>query len=34
MTAMVENQLLYEATVQALVKELERLKEIISEGGK
>jgi len=34
MTAMVENQLLYESTVQALVKELERLKEIISEGGK
>ncbi len=34
MTAMIENQLLYEATVQALAKELERLKEIISEGGK
>ncbi len=34
MTAMVENQLLYEATVQALVKEIERLKEIITEGGR
>lgn len=29
-----ENQLLYEATLRALSKELERLKEAISEGGK
>ena len=29
-----ENQMLYEATLQALSKELERLKEAITEGGK
>ncbi|QER41623.1 flagellar basal body rod protein FlgB [Thermodesulfobacterium sp. TA1] len=29
-----ENQLMYEATLQALAKELERLKEAITEGGK
>jgi len=34
MTSLTENQLLYESTLQALSKELERLKEIITEGGK
>lgn len=34
MTALTENQLLYESTLQALAKELERLREIITEGGK
>ncbi len=34
MTNLVENQLLYEATLQSLAKELERLKEIITEGGR
>lgn len=29
-----ENQMLYEATLQALSKELERLKEVITEGGR
>jgi flagellar basal-body rod protein FlgB len=29
-----ENQILYEATLQALSKEIERLKEAITEGGK
>lgn len=33
-SALTENQLLYESTLQALAKELERLKEIISEGGR
>ncbi len=33
-TALIENQLLYEATLQALAKELERLKEILNEGGR
>ncbi|MFN3406341.1 MAG: flagellar basal body rod protein FlgB [Caldimicrobium sp.] len=34
MVILTENQLLYETTLQALSKELERLKEIITEGGK
>ncbi len=34
MTILMENQLLYESTLQALSKELERLKEIITEGGR
>ncbi|MCS7279528.1 MAG: flagellar basal body rod protein FlgB [Thermodesulfobacteriaceae bacterium] len=34
MVSLTENQLLYEATLQALSKELERLKEIITEGGR
>ncbi|MFN3505452.1 MAG: flagellar basal body rod protein FlgB [Caldimicrobium sp.] len=34
MIILTENQLLYETTLQALSKELERLKEIITEGGK
>ncbi|MEZ0343983.1 MAG: flagellar basal body rod protein FlgB [Caldimicrobium sp.] len=34
MTSLMENQLLYESTLQALSKELERLKEIITEGGR
>lgn len=34
MTNLMENQLLYESTLQALAKELERLKEIITEGGR
>lgn len=34
MVNLTENQLLYEATLQALSKELERLKEIITEGGR
>lgn len=34
MTSLTENQLLYESTLQALSKELERLKEIITEGGR
>lgn len=33
-SALIENQLLYESTLQALAKELERLKEIITEGGR
>ncbi|WP_028840660.1 flagellar basal body rod protein FlgB [Thermodesulfobacterium hveragerdense] len=33
-SALTENQLMYEATLQALAKELERLKEVITEGGK
>lgn len=33
-SALTENQLLYESTLQALAKELERLKEIITEGGR
>jgi len=31
---LVENQMLYEATLQALAKELEKLKEVITEGGR
>ncbi|MCS7149356.1 MAG: flagellar basal body rod protein FlgB [Caldimicrobium sp.] len=34
MVSLTENQLLYETTLQALAKELERLKEIITEGGR
>ncbi|MFN3921164.1 MAG: flagellar basal body rod protein FlgB [Caldimicrobium sp.] len=34
MVNLTENQLLYESTLQALSKELERLKEIITEGGR
>lgn len=34
MVSLTENQLLYEATLQALSKELERLKEMITEGGR
>lgn len=34
MVSLTENQLLYESTLQALAKELERLKEIITEGGR
>ncbi|MGC8965739.1 MAG: flagellar basal body rod protein FlgB [Caldimicrobium sp.] len=34
MANLMENQLLYESTLQALSKELERLKEIITEGGR
>ncbi len=34
MSSLMENQLLYESTLQALSKELERLKEIITEGGR
>ncbi|MCS7198748.1 MAG: flagellar basal body rod protein FlgB [Caldimicrobium sp.] len=34
MVSLTENQLLYESTLQALAKELERLREIISEGGR
>lgn len=34
MGTLIENQLLYESTLQALSKELERLKEIITEGGR
>lgn len=34
MLSLTENQLFYEATLQALSKELERLKEIITEGGR
>ena len=33
-TQLTENQLLYETTLQALSKELERLKEAITEGGR
>lgn len=34
MASLTENQLLYESTLQSLSKELERLKEIITEGGR
>jgi len=34
LTQLTENQMLYEATLQALSKELERLKEAITEGGR
>ncbi len=34
MVKLSENQILYEATLQALSKELEKLKEAITEGGK
>lgn len=34
MVNLTENQLLYESTLQALSKEIERLKEIITEGGR
>jgi flagellar basal-body rod protein FlgB len=33
-TELTENQVLYEATLQALAKEIERLKEAITEGGR
>ncbi len=33
-TELIQNQVLYEATLQALAKEIERLKEAITEGGR
>lgn len=33
-TALIENQMMYESTLQALAKELERLREVITEGGR